>query len=213
MKRPIVGSLLLLLSACAHPGPAPGDPALGGAPPDDAAYPGTLRPVQALAGDFLWRQRVTAHWPTGTRGFDAALQKRGAVLTLVGLSPMGTPAFTLTLQDGEIAFENKTRQELPFPPRFIVLDLQRVFYPWLDGPPPEDGERADIVDGERIIERYEGGHLVERTFERADATPPGIIRVTCEGYEDGARAPRHAELDNAWFGYRIVVETSDQRAL
>jgi hypothetical protein len=123
---------------------------------------------------------------------------------------MGTPGFTLVLTDDGLTFDNRTDRELPFPPRFIILDLQRVFYPWLDGPPPASGERSGQVAGERVHERYDRGRLIERTFERLDQTPPGLIRVTYEGYEPEAEAPARAELHNAWFGYRIVVETSDQ---
>ncbi len=212
MMRQLALAAILLFASCHRSNradrPPPSPPPL-----DERAYPGELRAVDARPGDFLWRQHVTAHWPLGSRGFDAALQKRGSTLTLLGLTPMGTPAFSLVLTDDALTFDNRSDRELPFPPRFIVLDLQRVFYPWLAGPPPQDGERSGEVDGERIHERYASGRLIERTFTRLDATPPGTIRVTYTDYEPAAQAPRHAELENGWFGYRIVVETSAQRGL
>ncbi|MEZ4267846.1 MAG: DUF3261 domain-containing protein [Myxococcota bacterium] len=212
MMRHLAIVAILLFASC-HRGNRADAPPSSGPPLDESAYPGELRAVDALPGDFLWRQHVTAHWPLGSRGFDAALQKRDDKLTLLGLTPMGTPAFTLVLTDDALTFENRSDRELPFPPRFVVLDLQRVFYPWLPGPPPADGERSGEVEGERVHERYAAGRLVERGFTRLDATPPGTIRVTYRDYEPGAQAPRHAELDNGWFGYRIVVETSAQQAL
>lgn len=212
MTRALVIALAAFLASCHRPQHT-GAQADSGAALDPGAYPGELRPVDALEGDFLWRQRVTAHWAVGSRGFDAALQKQLGRLTLLGLSPMGTPGFTLVLTDDGLTFDNRTDRELPFPPRFIILDLQRVFYPWLDGPPPASGERSGQVAGERVHERYDRGRLIERTFERLDQTPPGLIRVTYEGYEPEAEAPARAELHNAWFGYRIVVETSDQQRL
>lgn len=212
MSRPLALAAILLFASC-HRGNRADSPPASAPTLDPGAYPGELRAVDALSDDFLWRQHVTAHWPTGSRGFDAALQKRDGTLTLLGLTPMGTPAFTLVLTDDALTFENRSDRALPFPPRFIVLDLQRVFYPWLPGAAPSDGERSGEVEGERVHERYANGRLIERTFSRVDATPPGTIRVTYSGYEPSATAPHHAELDNGWFGYRIVVQTSAQQPL
>ena len=176
-------------------------------PPDprtltDADYPGVLRPVAALGADVLCRQRVTATWGGESRSFDAVLQTRGETLTLLGLSPLGQVGFVLTLHDGEVSFENRTEMELPFPPRFILLDVQRVFYPWL-----EPGVLEGEVDGERVVERRRDGALLERTFTRLDGAPAGAIVVRLEGHAPGRVAPARAELENGWFGYRLSVET------
>ncbi len=190
--RPTLLSLLLVGCSAAPPSP----PRLLGSEP----YPGVLRAVETLPHDFLWRQRVTVRWTGGEEGFDAALQKRGGTLTLVGLGPYDTPAFVLTWNGREIGFENRTDRALPFPPRYILLDVQRVFFPWL---PP--GQATGEVDGERITERLEGDVLLRRTFERLDGQPPGAITVTYEG--------DRAILDNGWFGYTLTVETSDRQRL
>ncbi|MEE9385777.1 MAG: DUF3261 domain-containing protein [Nannocystaceae bacterium] len=60
----------------------------------------------AVQGDFMWRQRVTARWEEGCRGFDAVLQEQGSVLTLLGLPPMGTAAFVIVLGGEQLSFHN-----------------------------------------------------------------------------------------------------------
>lgn len=207
--RALAGVLVLsLVAAC---GPRPRRPTM---PKDPAAYPGTLRSPAALEHDFFWRQQVTARWGNKRkRGFQAVLQRQGEELKMVALSPMGQPGFVITLAGEAVSLENKTRRKLPFPPRFILLDIQRTFFPWLPGDAPADGERRGEVDGEEVVERYAGGRLVERTFRRLDAKPPGLIRVTYEGWPAEGDAPAMAVLDNGWFGYRLEIATVEQRRL
>ncbi|HEU4418453.1 MAG TPA: hypothetical protein VFT55_05910, partial [Planctomycetota bacterium] len=62
-------------------------------------YPGTLQPAAALATDMFLQQRVTATWgEDGQRGFDAAIQKQGDTLTVIGLSPVGSAGFAMILR-------------------------------------------------------------------------------------------------------------------
>lgn len=188
----------------------------GGAVPSaaGAGYPGELRAPGAVPGDFLYQQRVTARWGGGeARGFDAALQKRGDVLTLVGLTPMGTKAFVVTQTGDEVVLDNTSGQDMPFPPRYIMLDVQRVLFPWLEGEPPHDGAREGEVGGERVVETWHEGELVERCFVRLDHQPEGRLCVSYEGWAPGEAAPRRAVLDNAWFGYRLEIETTAQERL
>jgi hypothetical protein len=183
----------------------------------DSDYPGALLPPASLGGDVLWQQRVTASWGDGdSRGFDAAVQKRGDQLTVIGLSPLGQPGFVMQLQDGAMALQNHTDMAVPFPPRFVVLDVQRVFFPWLPAAPElEHGEREGIAHGERIAERFVAGRLVERRFTRLDGAPAGSITVRYDwrDSEPGRRAPRRAELEHGWFGYRLVIDTHTETAL
>ncbi len=187
-------------------------------PPNDQSqarreYPGKLLPPAALALDFQWRQKVTAHWKTGTRSFDAVLAKSDGELQLLGLNPMGMPGFVLRLTASGVEFENRTDQELPFEPRVILLDVQRVFYPWFDEPGPVQGQRQREVNDEAISERWAGGKIVERRFRRTDDAALGEIVVRYEGWEADADAPSRAVLDNGWFGYSLEVETLDQQRL
>lgn len=183
-------------------------------PPRDAAalaaqYPGELRPAGALGHEVLWQQRVTAHWGAAEqRGFDAAVQVQGEVLTVLGLSPLGAPGLVLRLAAGEVAVEQRPELELPFPARFVLLDVQRVFYPWLPAelPVPTDGERRGEVDGELVTETYRGGRMVRRRFERCSGSPQGAITVDCEWGDAALLGPVRASLDNGWCGYRLVID-------
>jgi hypothetical protein len=178
-------------------------------------YPGTLQPAGALATDMLLQQRVTATWgEDGQRGFDAAIQKQGDTLTVIGLSPVGSVGFSMVLHGTVVELENDTDQDLPFPPRFILLDVQRTFYPWL-GPGPSDGTREGDVFGEHVHETWSRGRLVERTFERLDGQPKGVITITYDWTDAPADrlAPRHTVLHNGWFGYRLAIDTHAESRL
>ena len=180
----------------------------------DADYPGTLMPPGSLGVEVVWQQRVTAHWGNGEqRGFDAAIQRQGDKLTVIGLSALGQAGFIITLQNDVVGLTNQTDMEVPFPPRCVLLDVQRTFWPWLGT--PTDGEREAIVGGELVRERHAAGRLVERTFTRLDGKPPGTITVTYDwtDTESGRRAPKQATLHNGWFGYRLVIDTHAETVL
>jgi hypothetical protein len=202
------GALLLagLLAACASEPRAPRF--------TEADYPGLLRPPSALGADVLWQQRVTASWGD-ERGhsFDVAVQKLGDTLTLVGLSPLGSTGFVVELRGSTISHQSPSGEELPFPPRFLLLDVERVFFPWLPDGAAADGERAAEVGGERVVEQVQGGRVVERRFTRLDGRPRGTI-VVRYGWEEGdGAAPAQAELDNGWFGYRLSIRTLQETRL
>lgn len=176
--------------------------------------PAALLSPSALGYDFQWRQRVSARWPTGQQGFDAVLQKQHAELLLVGLSPMGLPGFVFRLREsGAVEVENRSGRELPFEARYVLVDVQRVFFPWLEGPAPQTGERSGTRGDSRVSERYVAGKLVSRQFERA--TPHGLERVTVayHGFQDGADAPARAVLQNSLLRYTLTIDTLQQSRL
>lgn len=183
----------------------------------DADYPGELRPPEALGMDLLWQQRVTAHWGDGEeRGFDAAVQKQGTKLTVIGLSPLGQAGFVLVQDPSGVSSQNHTDMHLPFPARFVLLDVQRTFFPWLPAmEAPADGERSGIVAGEQVVEIHAKGRLVERRFTRLSGQPAGSIVIRYEWGDEaaGRMAPRRAVLDNGWFGYRMTVDTHSEAVL
>lgn len=182
----------------------------------DADYPGELLPPAALGADLLWQQRVTASWgDSEQRGFDAAVQKQGDTLTVIGLSPLGQAGFVLVQRGKDVSFENHTDLHLPFPPRFVLLDVQRAFFPWLPADAAADGERTAVVGGEQIVEVLAAGRLVERRFTRLDGKPAGTIVVRYEWAPDdtGRVAPKRTVLDNGWFGYRMTVDTHAETRL
>jgi len=213
LARPFVRSLLalgaLLVVAACHTTPR--------RVLTEADYPGELRQPEALGKDLLWQQRVTASWGEGEeRGFDAAVQKQGAKLTVIGMSPLGQAGFVLIQDATGVTFENHTDMHLPFPARFVLLDVQRTFFPWLPSVgTPAAGERTGIVAGEQVVEVHAAGRLVERRFTRLDGKPAGTIVVRYEwpDTDAGRIAPRRAVLDNGWFGYRMTVDTHSEAEL
>ena len=202
----------LTLVACGPPAPS-------GPPPE---YPGgllapsTLRSPPALGDAFALEQRVRIESPEGSWEFRAVLQKRGDTLILVGLGPHGGRGFVLQQngdpdRGGTVELESHLPQELPFPPRFMLQDVQRVWFRGLAGPLP-DGEHVDTIDGDEITERWEGGRLLERTFRRVDGVPEGTLHATYEGGLGGDAPPPSVRFENGWFGYTLILTTlSHQR--
>ncbi len=171
---------------------------------------GELRPPSELGSDFQWRQHVTAKWPNGTRGFEAVLSKEGDKLVLVGLGPMDTPGFVLTVaSSGKLTVENNTQQPIPFDPKFVLLDVQRAFYPWFPSP-LDNGQRTVTTDDDIVTEAWSNGNLDRRVFTRVTGNPAGALVVSYSGWLPGNRAPRRAVLRNGWFGYTLTIETVDQ---
>lgn len=183
-------------------------------------YPGVLVEPSRIAGDFLWRQSVTATFTradgsTDRRQLDAVVQKRGGVLSLLGLSPFGARAFLIEQRGQAVTLQRFLPGELPILPRFVLVDLHRTYFRAAGGAAPDaqpdDGERVTEGDGERQVDRYAGGQLVERRFTRLDGRPKGAIRIA---YAPGLSAspgvvgpPRSVTLINEWFGYRLDIET------
>jgi hypothetical protein len=179
------------------------------APPQlsEADYPGAL--ATSLAGpDFMARQRLRGTARGREIGGEVVLQKQGDALTLVGLTPFATKAFVATQKGAEVKVEVFAPEgKLPFPPRFMLLDVHRVQFLGLPGAPLADGTHRGEVGEETVTEVWQGGALLERRFERKDGEPAGTIVITYEGgMKDGALPPR-LKLVNGWFGYEIAVET------
>ena len=166
--------------------------------------PPKLLEPSVFGPDFSWRQRVTVRYgERQPRSFDAVLQKQGDRMLLVGLTPINTVTFVVEQRGREVAFDNRTGQELPFDGRYILQDVQRVFAPWLSGP-EVSGRRVGERFGERIEERLVDGRVVERTFRRGQQPP---IRVQLKVGPVGTPAPQ-AILENPRFGYRLTIETT-----
>jgi hypothetical protein len=212
--------LLLALTGCAGPGSGP--------PREAMTYPGELQAVETVPGAFFWRQHVVGHLAAGAAGpgsearevgFDAAVQKRGARLTVIGLAPWGSRAFTLVQEGRAVTFTKELDEELPFPPHAILQDLHRTWFKgWTGAARPDGTHTATAPDGEAITERWEGGRLLERRFSRPDAPGPHgpeaeIVVTYGEGLADLGAPPRKAVLENGWFGYRLEVETLEAHRL
>jgi hypothetical protein len=195
-----LAALLVVLASCGTQRPSGPPPEY----PGTLAAPSTLRSPPGLGDAFALEQRVRSESPAGAHEFRAVLQKRDDELVLVGLGPHGGRGFVLSQHGTEVEFESHLPEELPFPPRFMLLDIHRAWFVGLEGP-LADGEHREERDGEEIVERWEGGTLRERTFRRLDGRPDGIIRVEYEGGLGGERPPSVVTFDNGWFGYRLVL--------
>jgi hypothetical protein len=203
-----VPAVLALLASCGAPRKTPTPLEMAG------AYPGELRPPSTLGIDVVWRQSVDATWAERTEGFDAAVQVRGDTLLVLALSPVGQPGLVLRLNGTEVSVENPSGMEFPIPARFVLLDVQRVFFPWFEGEPPiTDGERMRQDADERVDERWVDGHLVERRFARTSGEPSGEIRVTYEWANKAWFAPTRAVLENGWCGYQLEIRTHEETVL
>lgn len=182
--------------------------------PPERPRPELLRPPGALPYDFMWRQRVTAIWPTGQQNFEAVLQKRDGELSMLGLSALGMPGFVLTLHaDGSLDVTNRTGQALPFEPSYILADVERVYFPWLPPVAPGfSGERSGRAHGAFVRERFANGRLLQREFERPNGKATDKVRIDYRFTQSGD-APLHVTLDNGFHRYRLEIETFEQSRL
>ena len=176
-------------------------------------YPGSLVPSAELPREFMARQSVVAHAMGRDTGFDAVLQQHDGVLTMVGLTPFGTRAFLLQQRGTEVSFTSFLPREMPFPPRYMLLDVHRALFIGLPGAPLADGAHAGTRDGEEIRELWAGGRLRERSFRRLDGAPAGLITARYEGGMAPGHPAGRIDYDNGWYGYRLTVTTSSFEAL
>ncbi|MBK8168791.1 MAG: DUF3261 domain-containing protein [Sandaracinaceae bacterium] len=187
--------------------------ACGGLSPR-TAYPGTLRAPTTMAANFMMRQRLTVT-RVGAEPvrFESVLQKSGNALVLLGLTPFGTRAFLIELTGTDVRYESYLPGELPFPPQYILFDVQRTVFPFLSDSALSDGWHEERSGEELVRERWQGGLLVERTFERTSEVPPGQIRVVYETGVLPGTMPPTTHFYNAWMGYELTIETVEQSAL
>ncbi len=159
----------------------------------------------ALAGaDFLWRQRIELEYRGRTRVFDAALEKRGDRMVLVGLAPIGGSLLTLELEGDRVTARGPMADSLPFSARYLLLDVQRCYFPVFAGPAPSDGVRTIRRGGELVTEVWGDGRLLVRSFlsladERRTRIAYGRSRVD-GGYES-------VVLTDESRGYRLSITT------
>ncbi len=197
---------VLALPACSASVKAP-DPVL-----TESMYPWTLRPPSALGSDFLWQQRLTARFGEHENSLKVAVQKQGDHLVLIGLTPFGSKAFVLDQQGEAVVFTPFVDRKMPFPPRFMLIDVQRCYLPLGDAAKhPTDGEEQFHLDGEEVTQVFANGHLIERRFRRLDGQPAGIIRIIYRNWTAGVA--KQVTLDNRWFGYSLAIATLEAKVL
>jgi hypothetical protein len=189
-----------------------------GPPPQSAPRPdpGVLHAPGEYPGAFLDRQTIVASYGKKSAKFDAVLQKQGDELVLLGMTPFGSRAFSLRQKGLDVSFESYVAQELPFPPRYILFDVQRVFFEGAPpgSPPPPDGPHESSRDGEAMTEYWQDGRLQQRRFRRASGDPPGEIVIVYDGgMPPGGPPPPHIAFVNGWYGYRLDITTLSHQPL
>lgn len=193
----VAATSLLLLAACSSA-------RQGHRPPVE--YPGALLPPSSLGADFMLRQKIDANFGEKEISFEAVLQKLGDELKLLGLTPFGTRAFLLQQNGTDVSFESYVDRPLPFPPRYILLDIQRTLH--VEEVRPDGTHELDAAE-EVVVERWHGGRLLERRVRRKDGAPQGELVVTYDGGMAPGDPPQKTQLKNGWFGYRLTIETTE----
>jgi Protein of unknown function (DUF3261) len=206
-RRTLALVLALLLAFFAVPGCMSGEPRRSAQHARAEDYPGELLDSTALPDGLFLRQRIEARFGERELAFSAVLQTADGVLSLLALTPYGTRAFLLEQRGQAVSFTSYVERALPFPPRFILIDVQRTLFLGLPGAPLPDGDHTGVHNGERITERWHGSRLLARSFERLGGGFRGPIRITYPGGMRGTAPPRRIELDNAWFGYQLTIHT------
>lgn len=202
-RRCAAAALLLVVgvAACRHL------PARGRALPD---CPGQWVATEAIAGDFLLRQRVRIEAAARVFSLQLVVQKRGDELVLVGLDPFGAKLFTVRQRGLEVSVDAVPPPVLEVAPLNLLRDLHRERFLGL-ATTGADGTFRGERGGTEIREGFEGGRLRWRSFERLDADPPGRVEVRFEAPEDPEGGAR-VMVDNHWCGYRSEITTlSDAR--
>jgi uncharacterized protein DUF3261 len=172
--------------------------------------PGELVASEAIAGEFLLRQRWSVSRGDETFSLEVVAQKRGDELVLVGLHPLGAKLFTLRQRGLETRVEAAPAPALEVPPLDLLRDLHRARFLAVAGA-GADGRFAERRGDIEISEWREGGRLRERRFRRLADDRLVTLRFDAPA-PDAGRAAR-LEIDNAWCGYRAEVTTLSEQAL
>jgi hypothetical protein len=150
------------------------------------------------------QQRLRFRWREQQGQTDAVVQKVCGELTVLLLTPFGTPGVVIRQRGRDVTVESKLPGPWSFPPEYILRDVQRTYFvPF--------GETAR--GGESIEEEWSDGRLVRRTFTSPDADASARIVVT---YPDGVTRddpPQRASIDAVHFGYHLDVETTSRAEL
>jgi hypothetical protein len=185
---------------------AGGAPAVRPAPRLAAPLDDVLPAPSTIRGDFAWRQRLVASYGEEDFSFQAMLEKSGGTLSLLFLTPYGSRALLLQQTDSRLETRYFVSQRLPFPARYILTDVYRVYFRGMPEAPLADGVHRMNVDGETFVDRWQGGALLQREVYAATSKEPAVLIRYQPGASREAPADR-VELDNRAYGYRIAIDT------
>ncbi len=113
-----------------------------------------------MGGDFLLRQRLRVRGDGVDVGFELVTQKKGAELTMVGLTSFGAKAFALTQKGTDVRVDSFMGPAWPVPPRNVLRDLNRMMFLAVPGGPFPNGTVEAALGGTRITEQWRDGELL-----------------------------------------------------
>jgi hypothetical protein len=133
-----------LLAGCAHVPP----PAFIPLPlPRLADCAGSLVPTHELEGDWVIHERIRVRGDQVDEAYGLVVQKNGPRLVLIGLTPFGAKAFSVTQIGVEVWSESKLGRALPVPPENVLRDLHRAHFLATDDPEFEGRTIRRDADG------------------------------------------------------------------
>jgi hypothetical protein len=182
-----------------------------GLPPSLPDCPGRIVSTADMGGDFLLRQRLRVRGDGVDVGFELVTQKKGAELTMIGLTSFGAKAFALTQKGTDVRVDSFLGPAWPVPPRNVLRDLNRMSFLAVPGGPFPDGPVEVTLDGTRITERWRHGELLRRSFRRVDGDPGGTVTVDFAPRAESGAPGRTVRIRNDWCGYRATVFTAERR--
>lgn len=165
-----------------------------------------LQSPAALGQSISLEQIVDAKYGDKEFSFHCLLEVEPKLLTLVGMTPMNTRAFTLTFDGETLAVDVMPGAQLPAPPQHILADLQLALWP----DPPVRGLTLDSLvndctfagfpapaDG-RLFKR-DGEIVVQVMYEAVQSAPHWsgrILFINCErNYSLDVRTIRAEKLE------------------
>jgi hypothetical protein len=186
-------------------------PKLPPRPPSHAHY-GALIPTVDLGPPFMVEQQLSGQYGTQDVKLECVVQLSKGKLTVLGLTPFGTRAFSIEQVGTDVHFEQYVERDIPFDPVHVLYDLHRVFFRRLRAVPGKNGMYAEQDHGEMLRERWDRGVLVERRYESLEGPVANIIIVTYEGPPAPVIA-RRVKITNVAYSYTLTIDNVEQKLL
>lgn len=121
----------LLAAACKTPAPVE---MVVRPPPKLADCPGDLRSTSEIEGNWLVHERIHVVGSGVDESYGLVLQKNGPRLVLLGLTPFGAKAFSVTQIGLQTWTESYLGAILPVPPENVLRDVHRAHFRIVDDP-------------------------------------------------------------------------------
>lgn len=157
------------------------------APPPELTPP-TLAPPLGPARHIL--QLVTATWPGGSDSLLCALELNAERIAMAGTSKDGLSLFNLSYDGENLALDKNPLLPDAIDPRAIVADMQLIYWPV-----------AQLQDRLPPGWHLQSGANRRKLFQGAEK----VAEIVYLSNEDDW--PRHAELSNLRYRYRLTIDT------